>query len=225
MLECYDIFTSRVKRKALRITKNYIISRRKIKVKKNNIFYILVTVLFLSLISPGFAHANVDSSIEEQKRAIALSESILFNLNTEKLEIDKGLAQEKYAFPNSELNRIENVLDSLDVEETKNLLLAQGIDMENYEGEILFKEDRDGVIQPFALPVIWLAGIGLVSFIGYLFYDKYLTDREKRNLINRCYDSGGSPVIDERDTSGRFGTTSDTAAITIGGFNFACARN
>lgn len=214
-------------KKALRIKKIiiYIISRRIIKVKKNNIIYILVTVLFLSLISPGFAHANVDSSIEEQKKAIALSESILINLNTGKLEIDKELAQEKYAFPNSELNRIENVLDSLDVEETKNLLLSQGIDMENYEGEILLKEDRDGVIQPFAWQIIWLAGIGLVSFIGYLFYDKYLTDREKRNLINRCYDSGGLPVIDERDTSGRFGTTSDTAAITVGGFNFACARN
>jgi len=48
------------------------------------------------------------------------------------------------------------------------------------EGEILLKEDRDGVIQPFAWPIIWLAGIGLVSFIGYLFYDKYLTDRAKR---------------------------------------------
>lgn len=191
--------------------------------KKFNFIYMLVTVLVLSLILPSLAHANTDLSVDEQNKAIALSESILFNFNTGKLEIDKELAEEKYTFSNSELNQVENVLDSLSVEETKDLLLAQGIDMENYEGEILLKEDGDEVIQ-YAWPIIWLAGIGLISFIGYLFYDKYLADKEKKNLINRCYDAGGYPVIDNRDISGQYGTTNDTAAVNIGGYNFACSR-
>lgn len=191
--------------------------------KKFNFIYMLVTVLVLSLISPSLAQANTDLSVDEQNKAIALSESILFNFNTGKLEIDKELAEEKYTFSNSELNQVENVLDSLSVEETKDLLLAQGIDMENYEGEILLKEDGDEVIQ-YAWPIIWLAGIGLISFIGYLFYDKYLSDKEKKNLINRCYDAGGYPVIDNRDISGQYGTTNDTAAVNIGGYNFACSR-
>lgn len=191
--------------------------------KKFNFIYMLVTVLVLSLISPSLAQANTDLSVDEQNKAIALSESILFNFNTGKLEIDKELAEEKYTFSNSELNQVENVLDSLSFEETKDLLLAQGIDMENYEGEILLKEDGDEVIQ-YAWPIIWLAGIGLISFIGYLFYDKYLSDKEKKNLINRCYDAGGYPVIDNRDISGQYGTTNDTAAVNIGGYNFACSR-
>lgn len=191
--------------------------------KKFNFIYMLVTVLVLSLISPSFAQANTDLSVDEQNKAIALSESILFNFNTGKLEIDKELAEEKYTFSNSELNQVENVLDSLSVEETKDLLLAQGIDMENYEGEILLKEDGDEVIQ-YAWPIIWLAGIGLISFIGYLFYDKYLSNKEKKNLINRCYDAGGYPVIDNRDISGQYGTTNDSAAVNIGGYNFACSR-
>lgn len=191
--------------------------------KKFNFIYMLVTVLVLSLISPSLAQANTDLSVDEQNKAIALSESILFNFNTGKLEIDKELAEEKYTFSNSELNQVENVLDSLSVEETKDLLLAQGIDMENYEGEILLKEDGDEVIQ-YAWPIIWLAGIGLISFIGYLFYDKYLSNKEKKNLINRCYDAGGYPVIDNRDISGQYGTTNDTAAVNIGGYNFACSR-
>lgn len=189
--------------------------------KKFNFIYMLVTVLVLSLISPSLAQANTDLSVDEQNKAIALSESILFNFNTGKLEIDKELAEEKYTFSNSELNQVENVLDSLSVEETKDLLLAQGIDMENYEGEILLKEDGDEVIQ-YAWPIIWLAGIGLISFIGYLFYDKYLSNKEKKNLINRCYDAGGYPVIDNRDISGQYGT--DSAAVNIGGYNFACSR-
>lgn len=191
--------------------------------KKFNFIYMLVTVLVLSLISPSLAQANTDLSVDEQNKAIALSESILFNFNTGKLEIDKELAEEKYTFSNSELNQVENVLDSLSVEETKDLLLAQGIDMENYEGEILLKEDGDEVIQ-YAWPIIWLAGIGLISFIGYLFYDKYLSNKEKKNLINRCYDAGGYPVIDNRDISGQYGTTNDSAAVNIGGYNFACSR-
>jgi len=194
-----------------------------IKVKKFNYIYMLVTVLVLSLISPSLAQANTDLSVDEQNKAIALSESILFNFNTGKLEIDKELAEEKYTFSNSELNQIENVLDSLSVEETKDLLLAQGIDMENYEGEILLKEDGDEVIQ-YAWPIIWLAGIGLVTFIGYLFYDSYLAHKEKKLLIKRCYDAGGYPVIDSRDVSGEYGITNDSAAIVVGGYNFACSR-
>lgn len=193
--------------------------------KKSNFIYMLVAVLFLSIILPNFAHANTNSSVNEQNKVIAISESILFNFNTKKLEIDKELAKEKYTFSNSELNHFENVLDSLSIEDTNDLLLNQGIDMENYEGEILLKEDENGVIQPYGWPLIILAGIGIVSFIGYLFYDKYLSDKEKKLLINRCYDAGGFPVIDNRDTSGRYGTTNDSAAVNIGGYNFACSRN
>lgn len=192
--------------------------------KKPNFIYTLIAVLCLSIILPSFAHAN-DFSTDEQNKAIALSESILFNFNTEKLEIDRELAEGKNLFSSSELDHIENVLNSFSVEDTKNLLLNQGIDMENYNGEILLKEDENGDIQPYAWPIIWLAGIGLVSFIGYLFYDKYLSNKEKKNLINRCYDAGGFPVIDNRDISGQYGTTSDSAAVTIGGYNFACSRD
>ncbi|MCM0627112.1 hypothetical protein M5J14_21685 [Lysinibacillus sp. OL1_EC] len=186
--------------------------------KKLNFFICsLILTLIVSTVLPNFAHANELASKES-----ALAESVLYNFNTKKLEFDEETAKEKYHFTDEELNYYES-LESLTPKEVNNTLLTLGIDMENYDGDIIYKENEDGEITPYAV-VAWLAGIGLVSFIGYFFWDRYLTHKEKMNYMNRCFDQGGNPIIDSRDDAGLNGQTNATEARKIGGYNFACEK-
>ncbi|GAB0171769.1 chromosome partitioning protein ParB [Lysinibacillus sp. CTST325] len=186
--------------------------------KKFNVFICsLILTLIVSTVLPNFAYAN-----ELESKESALAESLLYNFNTQTLEFDEEAAKEIYNFTDEELSYYES-LESLTPEEVNNTLLTLGIDMENYDGNIIYKEDENGEIQEFAV-VAWLAGIGLVSFIGYFFWDRYLTHKEKMNYMDQCFAQGGNPVIDSRDDAGLRGKTSETEAKKIGGYNFACEK-
>ena len=55
-------------------------------------------------------------------------------------------------------------------------------------------------------------------------YSMYTTHAEKQNLINQCYQNGGSPVVDSRDSAGVEGTTDSGAAKNEGGYRFECQK-
>ncbi|MED4889619.1 hypothetical protein MKY88_22665 [Lysinibacillus sp. FSL R7-0073] len=187
--------------------------------KKFNVFICgLILALIVSTVSPSFVHANEIASKES-----ALAESVLYNFDTKKLEFDEEAAKEEYNFTDEELNYYESSIESLTPEEVNNKLLTLGIDMENYDGNIIYKEDENGEVQGFAV-IAWLAGIGFVSFVGYFFWDRYLTHKEKMNYMNKCFAQGGNPIIDSRDKSGLKGQTSAAEAERIGGYNFACEK-
>lgn len=186
--------------------------------KKVNIFICsLIFTLIISTALPNFAHAS-----ELNSKGEALTELILYNFKTKKLEFDDKIAQEKYNFTNEEINYYE-YLETLTSEEVNTKFLELGIDMENYDGDVIYKEDEEGELTKYGV-VAWLVGIGFVSIVGYFFWDRYLTHKEKMNYMNKCFAQGGNPVIDSRDNAGLDGTTDAMAAQKIGGYNFACKR-
>lgn len=190
--------------------------------KKIKFTYFLIALIVFSTMVPNFAQAQ-DFTDKEN----ALGESILYNFETGKLEIVKEFANEKYDFNDSELDYYNEKFNELTVDETNKLLLSQGIDIENYEGDVLYLENNEGTVQPFGVIAI-LAGIGIVTAIGYFWWDKYLTYKIKQNLIDKCYSIGGSPVFDSRDDSGFKGDPKKNRNYyeisSEGGYNFACER-
>lgn len=91
--------------------------------KHNYVIYSLIFALLLTTVSPILASAKESTDKEE-----ALSESILYNLNTKKLELDKVIAKEEFDFSNEELNHYSDSFQSLTQEETHELLLDSGLD-------------------------------------------------------------------------------------------------
>ncbi|MFW7188531.1 MULTISPECIES: hypothetical protein [Lysinibacillus] len=177
----------------------------------------LIVTLIVATIFPNFANAD-----EYGRKESVLAESIYYNLATQTLEFDEEAAQKLYHFTDEELNYYES-LESLSPNEVHHKLLTFGLDMDNYDGTIIYKENEDGEVTPYAV-IAWLAGIGLVSFIGYFFWDRYLTHKEKMNYMNKCFAQGGNPIIDSRDDAGLNGQTNATEARKIGGYNFACQK-
>lgn len=45
-----------------------------------------------------------------------------------------------------------------------------------------------------------------------IFYSQYSSNEEKRNLIDKCHEQGGSPVIDTRDSARLEGSTDSISA-------------
>ncbi|MGE7090907.1 hypothetical protein ACQKII_05490 [Lysinibacillus sp. NPDC048646] len=184
----------------------------------NFLIWGLIFTLLASTVSPNFVSAK-----ELESKESVLSESILYNFDTKKLELDEETAKEKYDFTNEELNYYSETLESLTPKEVDDTLLDLGIDMEKFDGEIIYKENENGEITPYAAMAI-LAGIGLVTIMGYFFWDRYLTHVEKMNFANQCYAKDGYPVVDSRDDAGLSGITDVMEARKIGGFNFACKK-
>lgn len=74
--------------------------------------------------------------------------------------------------------------------------------------------------------IIWggVAALGILAGGGLIFYAMYSSHEEKQTLINRCYDKGGNPVVDSRDSAGVEGTTDSGAAKHSGGYRFECQK-
>lgn len=65
---------------------------------------------------------------------------------------------------------------------------------------------------------------GILAGGEAIFYAMYSSYAEKQMLIDPCYDNGGTPVIDSRDSSGVEGTTDSGAAKHAGGYRFECQK-
>lgn len=105
-------------------------------------------------------------------------------------------------------------------------LLTESLKEELLENSVLIPiKDENGTVQPQALPIAYLVGIGVVTVIGYFWWDNYKTAERKKQLINECYRVGGTPVIDERDDFGiKVDPKVTIEAKKVNGFNFACER-
>ena len=65
-----------------------------------------------------------------------------------------------------------------------------------------YKKSEDEVTTMVAPVIVWGGVVILGIFTGAALYfsSKYMTHVEKQNLINRCYDMGGTPSLDSGDT-------------------------
>ncbi|WP_458119966.1 hypothetical protein [Paenibacillus sp. Z6-24] len=152
------------------------------------------------------------------KKEAALSESLEYSARTGKIAINQVKAKQLYNFSDQEIKGYAAFLDSLTPDETKELLTAYGVD-------VSAADTGNGEITPQIAPIIWIGiiAIGVIAG-GVIFTALYFNHQQKMTLINRCYDEGGTPKIDSRDSSGLNGTTSSGAAEGANGYKFECVK-
>ncbi|TQR15510.1 hypothetical protein [Psychrobacillus vulpis] len=180
-------------------------------------FFLVVTTMALML-STGFAVQAEEIIPVNQidKLNSSVQQSFFYDEDSGKIQIDVERVAKLHSISMNEekaLKEANKSLSELSKEETEKIIIDSGYNPDELE---------DGEYFTNAVPII-LVGIGLIIF--YFSYAKYLDYLEKRALIRGCYDMGGYPVVDSRDTSGLNGQPNVYEAQRIGGYNFACMQN
>ncbi|GKV57031.1 hypothetical protein NCCP2222_29780 [Sporosarcina sp. NCCP-2222] len=179
--------------------------------------FLVIAAMALMLSTGVAAQAQDANNMNTQDQFNAsLSQSLYYDKDTGKVQIDENRMAELQSISFQEaqaLKEINEALSNLSKEETDKKLIEAGYDPEKLE---------DGEYLPNAFPV-FLVGIGLILL--YLWYDSYITYKEKTDLINACTRQGGYPKMDKRDISGYWGSPDAGYGFSIGGYNFACMKN
>ncbi|CCE54339.1 MAG: chromosome partitioning protein ParB [Corynebacterium sp.] len=182
----------------------------------------LAGMLAATLVTAGTVApaAQAQESDPDVQGPMALAEAVYydegadeFRLNEAKIDHDRVTA--------AEIDTAESELAGLSDEQIDQVIADNG-----YDPEQMRQPDSTQITPQIAPAIIWggVALIGILTGGGLIFYAMYTSHAEKQNLIDQCYDNGGSPVIDSRDSSGVEGTTDSGAAKHAGGYRFECQK-
>lgn len=168
-------------------------------------------------VAPVAQAQEIDSDVQSPAALVEAvyfdSDADEFRLNEAKIDHDRVTTEE--------IDEVESELSDLSDEEIDQVIAENG-----YDPDQVREPNPSGVTPMIAPAVIWggVALIGILTGGGLIFYAMYTTHSEKQSLIDQCYDNGGTPVIDSRDSSGVEGTTDSGAAKTAGGYRFECQK-
>jgi len=158
-------------------------------------FVMTLLVLMLTVQpSKGFAqpvHEDGLNGVTLSAEALeALDHSIYINTLTKTAHIAPYLASNYYDFIDEELNAIQQSLDQL-TEVEFDYLIEQSVN-----------SDGDGIQLRSASVIVWVEVtviLAIVATTALYFSLTYMNHLEKQNLIDRCYEVGGTPIIDSGD--------------------------
>lgn len=153
-----------------------------------------------------------DLNISEKEKGIL--NGVYYDTSIGELIFEEEEGKEFYDFNSNEISDIENKLAK--------------IPKENIESVIKNSSDMDSEpgIQPQIAPLIWggIAVVGILVGGGLIFSSMYFSHKEKTQLIDRCYDEGGTPDVESKDSAGVSGKTNSGAAKQNGGYKFECVK-
>jgi|SRR5690625_2742015 len=162
--------------------------------KRTKLLSLISVILMLTFIlNPATSYADGSDAFDFDAEGLeALNKSIYVNSVTRTAHVDKEKALTYYSFTDEELNAVQYELDKLTDSEIQEMI--------NYT------LDSDGEGQARSVSVVVWVGLaavilGIIASTAVYFSSKYMTYKEKQNLVNRCYDMGGTPVLDSGDTS------------------------
>lgn len=179
-----------------------------------SVICILVIALFVSPSGVGLAKNNSEDLVFSDEGLEALEKSIYVNLQSRTAHIDKEKALSYYNFTEEELQFIQITLDSLSDDQIQLV-----IDHSNASSE--------GGIQTRIAPIIvWggIAALGIFTGAALYFSSNYMNYKEKQNLVNRCYNVGGTPVIESGDTGGVHGAPKKAWWKISNTYTFECVK-
>ncbi|MDO4928134.1 MAG: chromosome partitioning protein ParB [Corynebacterium sp.] len=162
--------------------------------------------------------AELDPNI---KGSLVLAETMYFDAATDQIRLDEGRIDYDRV-TEFEVEQVRLGLESLSDEQIDEVLLDNGYD----PAEI--RQSNQSEFSVRAAPVVIWGGaaiIGILTGGGLIFYSQYSSNEEKRNLIDKCHEQGGSPVIDTRDSAGLEGSTDSISAKREGGYRFECQKS
>lgn len=152
------------------------------------------------------------SHSDEKERA--LDQSIYIDLENRTASLDREKALQGYAFTEKELQIVEDRLGSLTDEEVQLMI---------EEASPVSEDDVTTMVAPV---IVWggVAILGIFTGAALYFSSKYMTHVEKQNLINRCYDMGGTPSLDSGDTGGMGGAPKKAWWKISNTYTFECVK-
>lgn len=182
--------------------------------------FIVVSMVLTLLISFVSTSASVEATSElkvdnlTSKKIEALGSSVYFT-DEGFIEIDKEQALSYYDFSKKELEDIESQLSNISKERVDELK------------EIAMSEQKPDDVKPAVAPaIIWVGAgvIGALTGAAIYFTAKYMNWKEKKYLVDQCYNEGGTPILDTGDTAG-VGGAPKKAWWKIGNtYKFECAK-
>ena len=178
----------------------------------------LTAALVTTAVAVPSAHAReVDPQI---RGPLVLAEAMYFDAGTDEIRLDER-SIDSSRVTEAEVDTVRRGLTQLTDEQIDEVLIDNGMDPDEVRQTV-----EPGVSLRIAPAIIWggVAILGILAGGGLIFYAMYTSHAEKQNLINRCYDNGGTPVIDSRDSAGIEGTTDSGAAKREGGYRFECQK-
>lgn len=185
---------------------------------KNGVASVLATILVSTATTVPLAIAEDYSP--QIHGSLVLADSMFYDPSSDKVRLDESRIDYRRV-NQAEIDQVRTGLENL-TDQQINQVLADN----NYDPATLRKSDDSGASVRIAPAVIWggVAILGILAGGGLIFYAMYTSHEEKQNLINQCYDNGGRPVIDSRDSAGIEGTTNSGAAEQAGGYRFECQK-
>lgn len=172
-------------------------------------------LMFTFILSPatGYAQVGSETLILNEAAIDALEKSIYVNTMTNTAHIDHDKALSYYNFTTQEFTMIQQQLNQLTEDQVIEII---NYTLNNSEGEPHAKS---------VSIIIWVGiiVIGIVTSLALYFSSKYITHQEKQNLINRCYDAGGTPIIDSADLGGIGGAPEKAWWKISSSYKFQCA--
>ncbi|SES05414.1 hypothetical protein [Salipaludibacillus aurantiacus] len=184
-------------------------------IKKAFTLFCAVMMLSLAFIPGGTTLANNNATLNFSSEALeALEKSVYVNTLTRTAHVDNERALNYYEFTNDELELIQNELDNLNDYQIQAMI----------DHATANSEDE---MQPLVAPaIVWggIAVLGIFTGAALYFSSKYMNHVEKQNLINRCYDMGGTPSIDSGDTGGLHGAPKKAWWKMSNTYSFECVK-
>ncbi|PVE64401.1 hypothetical protein [Priestia megaterium] len=177
--------------------------------------FILSLVLMLGLSSILIPTANAqDISSKED----AVNESLFYSPYEDKVIFDKEKALSlNDQLTDGDIKIVESYINNLDSDTIDDILVDNGYDLEDV------KVDTDLA----HANLIWLVPIAIIGILTagtILFTSKYLSYKEKKNLVDKCYSHGGYPQIDSKDKSGVNGKPKAGSGSSSGSYSFKCIK-
>lgn len=179
----------------------------------------LATSLALSQIvsTPVVQAHELDPQIQGP---LVLAEAMYYDAGADEVRLDEGKIDHDRVTA-AEVNGVQAGLANLSDEQIDQVLADNG-----YESEDM-RQPHDMGFPSGSHPQSSGGGVAVLGILaggGLIFYAMYTSHSEKQNLVNQCYDNGGTPVIDSRDSAGVKGTTDSGAAKQEGGYRFECQK-
>ena len=174
--------------------------------------FIMASTVFTP--ASGLAKGTSEDLVFSTAALEALERSVYVNTQSRTAHIDQEKASGYYNFTAEEFQTIQAVLDDLTDDQIQLMI--------DYS-----QANSKGGMQARVAPIIVWGGIAVLGiFTGAALYfsSKYMTYKEKQNLINRCYDMGGTPVIESGDTGGLHGEPKKAWWKISNTYTFECVK-
>lgn len=137
-----------------------------------------LTMLLSFIIAPG---SNVSAATNDEDKYQALFSAMTYNFNSGKILFDEEVASASYSFTQDELDFYTEGFDALSPQESRGILTALGVNLEELYQKTLDETYGDGP-QPRILPLV----IAAFSFLGGAAAGKIIDEAMTYGIVKTC---------------------------------------